>query len=826
MRRFIRYDHLGGIIGEVDENQIISMVRSEKINGEHALEIVTVQVLNKNERIIYQDGRSVWREYVVAGVDEEHATGVKPVGTYYCVWSMQVDLFGVPVSVMPGVVTPVTAGTALASALSTQSRWIRGAVTNTKTGGASMYDTTAWAAIGILIKNWGGELDATIGVDSAGVISRAVDLYTKQGDQTAKRRFDFGADLSSVKRIYADTPFYCRISPRGKGEETESGGYGRRVTIESVNAGKNYLEYAPMVDIAKVPDGNSGFIYPTLIAENGDCETPSELLVWAQSVLESYCTPKVTYEIDAIQAAIEGVDIQGVSLGDAVQVVDRKFGDGLRLTGRVIEMKVDELNERDITVKIGSAEESISAKFSRFDKIAEVVTSMNGGTLATVDYLNRLLTRINGEVNATGGYTYITEGQGIRTYDTAVSDPLVGSEAAAVVEVKGGTIRIANSRTAQGEWEWKTVFTSGHIAANLVTAANITAGYIHSPGGTFIDLDNDTAQLGATANAHTSIDSSGMEIINSDGLSIAYFGQSSNKPYARIGGVSDSSSHYLGNMVFEQVGTDGLSMSMKRGTSSLMSMNYDSTRYFSGIDRSKGPYFTVGTRNTNKGNPGYASCTIGDSCEAAYEYAFAGGSGSTANVPYSFVYGRSSVVNYQVYSSSDFGGAAIGDSLTVNGPYLACGQSNKTDSTARFIVGNGYAQSYIKSNAMVVDIDGNVDIEGVLTQGSDRRLKDHISYLDEDELAADFVRNLKPVLFSMKSTGAKHLGFYAQDVQEAEPDGWETDTVRVNPHIGKLDDMLALDYSALIAPIVAYAQSLEKRIEQLEQRLSALEGDA
>ena len=823
MQRFILFDNLDNPIGELNQKDILSLVRRESINGAHSLEIATVHVLQKGTRVVYKDERGIWREYVVAGVDEKHSAGRTVVGTYYCVWSAQNDLAGVSVSIMPGVQTPVTASSALTSILSTQSRWTRGTVTNTTYSGASMYDTNAWNALSILVKNWGGELDTTINISPLGyIVSREIDLYAQQGNDNAKRRFDFGADLRSITRKYDDAPFYCRISPRGKGEQTDSGGYGRKITIEDVNDGKDYLEYTPMVNVCKIKSG-SGYIYPTLIVENSQCETPSDLLAWAQSVLESYCSPKVTYEIDVIQAAQEGVDVHGVSLGDAVHVVDRKFGaNGVRVNGRVVEMSVNELNGKEITVVIGSSESIFSSLTSISTSVVQMKQTLE--EMSTAQYVEELLDRLNAEINATGGYTYITQGHGIRTYDRAVTDPTVGAEANAVVEVNGGSVRIANSKTAQGGWEWKTVFTSGHIAANLVTAANITAGYIHSPGGTFIDLDNDTAQLGATANAHTSIDSSGMEIINSNGLSIAYFGQSSNKPYARIGGVSDSSSNYLGNMVFEQVGTDGLSMSMKRGTSSLMSMNYGSTRYFSGIDRSKGPYFTVGTRNTNKGNPGYASCTIGDSCEAAYEYAFAGGGGSIANVPYSFVYGRSSVVNYSVYSSGDFGGAAIGDSLTVDGPYFACGQSNKTNSTARFIVGNGYAQSHIKSNAMVVDIDGNVDIEGVLTQGSDRRLKDHISYLDEDELAADFVRNLKPVLFSMKSTGAKHLGFYAQDVQEAEPDGWETDTVRVNPHIGKLDDMLALDYSALIAPIVAYAQSLEKRIEELEVRLAALEG--
>lgn len=492
MRRLMLYDRLGNPLGELAEADVFEATMREEINGEHSLEITTTRVLDKGIRLLYQDGRSKWREFVVAGVDAEHASGNRAIGTYYCVWSVQQDLQGVTVSVMPGVQSPVSAGTALTSLLSTTGRWARGTVTQMTSGGASMYDRSAWEALSVLVSVWGGEIDAAINVGTqSGVTSREVDLYAAQGNQTAMRRFDFGADLRSVKRTLADDPLFCRISPRGKGEETDAGGYGRKITIESVNDGKDWLEYAPMVDAAKLPDGNGGYEYPTLIVENSDCETPTDLKSWAQSVLAQYCTPKVTYEVDVVQAGVEGVDVTGVSLGDAVQVVDRKFGgDGVRVQGRVRSITTDLLNERDIKIVIGDSKESISSKFASVDKTLAAVN--NGLTvMSTAEYITNLLDRINTEINATGGYTYITEGQGIRTYDTAVSDPLVGSEASAVVEIKGGTIRIANSKTAQGAWNWRSVFTSGHIAADLVTAANITAGRIATADNSaYWDLDS------------------------------------------------------------------------------------------------------------------------------------------------------------------------------------------------------------------------------------------------------------------------------------------------------------------------------------------------
>lgn len=534
MRRILIYDREANPLGEINPNDVLSAVLREEINGEHSLEITTTQVLEKGTRLLHRDGRGIVREFAVAGVDADHVAGVSTVGTYYCPWSIQEDLMGVTVSVMPGVQTPVTASVALNSLLSSQNRWIRGTVTNTATGGASMYDRSTWEALSTLVEVWGGEVDARISTNTRGeVTTRYVDLYTAQGNQTAKRRFDFGADAKGITRKLSDEPLYCRISPRGKGEETDAGGYGRKITIASVNDGKDYLEYAPMVDIAKLPNrsGVTGYVYPTKIVENSDCETPAALKAWAHNILADECTPKVTYEIDVLQSDEEGTSVQGVSLGDAVQVVDEKFGgEGLRIEARVTSITTDLVAERVERIELGAPDDTISVKFEKVNKAVSSVANQLD-TMATPQYVTDLLDRINQEINATGGYTYITEGQGLRTYDVAVSDPLVGSEASMVVEIKGGNIRIANSKTTQGAWEWKTVLQSGHIAAELITAAYITAGRIGAANAkVYFDLDNNelacdrlvstasgsqTIVTVASVPAYSSGSQYGMRIVNS-----------------------------------------------------------------------------------------------------------------------------------------------------------------------------------------------------------------------------------------------------------------------------------------------------------------------
>lgn len=488
-------------ITEIAPNDVIEWTRKEKVNGEHSMEITTSVVLKKEMRVLTCDHTGRWHEWVVMGEDADHSSGLTPLGTYYCVWSVQHDLALTTVDKMPGTQTPVRAAVALDAALSGTKRWTVGTVTRTTSGGASMWYKSGWDALGIVVDVWGGEIGVTITVANDGIITaRKVDLYDKMGQQSAKRRFEWGKDLIGIRRKVDEAPMAVRIIPRGKGEETENGGHGRKITIESVNGGVEWLQNNETAPLYRLPDGSGGWEYPTVVAENGNIENPQELKDWGLSVLEDYTTPKVTYESNVMQLAQAGMDVTGVALGDAVQCVDRGFSEGgLRVEGRVMQMVINELDETDVQLTIGHAEDGIAGRLASVSQLTATVRAMNGGTLSTADYLNALLERLNSEINAEGGYTYITEGQGLRTYDKAVSDPLVGEEADKVVEVKGGTIRIADSRTAQGEWDWRTVFTSGHIAAEMVTAAHLTAGYIGSPSGNFWNLDTGELQMANTA---------------------------------------------------------------------------------------------------------------------------------------------------------------------------------------------------------------------------------------------------------------------------------------------------------------------------------------
>ena len=215
------------------------------------------------------------------------------------------------------------------------------------------------------------------------------------------------------------------------------------------------------------------------------------------------------------------------------------------------------------------------------------------------------------------------------------------------------------------------------------------------------------------------------------------------------------------------------------------------------------PYFTIGSDGV--GDIGTYSYREGENCIASGGTSHAEGESTVASGI------NSHAQNYRTMASGEHSHAggrytiAQGFAQTAIGSYnIAQGAPTRWEYTDNvFIIGNGISNA--RSNAMAVTFAGNTTIAGTLTQSSDRRLKDHRSYLDED--AVEFIDKLKPAHFF--KDGESHVGFYAQDVKEA--DKWNCMT-------GEMNGFMTLGYTELIAPLVAYVQKLEKRIAELEER--------
>lgn len=534
--RVILFDRNMLPLDEIGPDEIFSRVRTEEINGEHSLVLVTTRRLQEGWRALTVDGTGKWREWVVNEIDEEHASGRHALGTYHLVWSLQYDLTMTYTHTHTEIGygnMPKSAGQ-VAMVVCQGSSWAAGHecdAPNVPDGsGAVFIYESAWSKLSKAVECMECEVDTDIRVEAIAdpdfdlttpfLVTRLLNLRAHIGNQTALRRFDWNEDLTSIKRIPDPGPYYCRVVPLGKRKDAKpeyadddktTFDWPLDITEETgtkENPGPYYIE-DPEAAIAFRRMNSAGtWVYPTK-AVNYDENDPELLLSVAQEDLHNHTRPGVTYEADVLQFAQAGMNVQGVALGDEVQIVDYGFNPdaGLRIQGRVIKIEVDELSPETTTkLTIGQLRDELT------DTINHALSSLNTSIsstsstvthMSTSDYIDELIDRINAEINAGGGYTYLVPGEGLVVYDKAVSDPLIGNEAESVVQIKDGAIRIANSRKAQfsgiDDWNWKSVFQSGLIATEVLNATNIITGLIQdanhkidSTTGNYWDLDGST----------------------------------------------------------------------------------------------------------------------------------------------------------------------------------------------------------------------------------------------------------------------------------------------------------------------------------------------
>ena len=505
---------------EIAPDEIQSRVRYEEINGEHRLTVTTTRRLEEGWRALTVDGTGRWREWVVTECPQTHEDGPHAVGTYQLVWSLQYDLTHSHYHdyAEVGMERIGTAQDACDFVLLGQTRWTRGTCdadsVSAGQGCFSVYES-AWDRLTKVVEAFGCEVDANISVSNVfGVTERRLNILRHVGREDVVRRFDWGYDISDITRTPDPGPYYCRVVPLGRGETEYAGDdettfdWPLDITDEEPN-GHYYIEDAEAAAVFRISDGEGGWIYPTKAVEY-DEDDPELLLDAALDDLYSHTRPNVTYEANVVQLAQAGMDVQGVSLGDDVQCVDRGFNPdaALRIQGRVAAIEVDELSpETSTTLTIGNLHEDMASYVnSIISSLTDLSSNMSSvrrtmRRYSTEQYVKDLLSRINAEISATGGYAYLTEGEGIVTYDVAVADPLVGSEASQVVQIKGGSIRIASTKRGPGidNWNFKTVIVDGHVLSELVTAAQLTSGYIGSAAsGNYWNLDTGELRMEST----------------------------------------------------------------------------------------------------------------------------------------------------------------------------------------------------------------------------------------------------------------------------------------------------------------------------------------
>ena len=157
----------------------------------------------------------------------------------------------------------------------------------------------------------------------------------------------------------------------------------------------------------------------------------------------------------------------------------------------------------------------------------------------------------------------------------------------------------------------------------------------------------------------------------------------------------------------------------------------------------------------------------------------------------------------------------------------------------RFYLGGTSGSYYVGSDGAGAFKSLTTD-DGTVSK-SDKKEKEHIKYLSEDNKIKDFIMSLQPVEYKWKDNGKRtHLGFYAQDVQQEalstigdtglycaahydKDDNGEPIDIGYAPDTPDEELSWGLRYTEFIAPMVSMIQMQQKQIDELQSQIQQLQ---
>lgn len=495
--RYMIFDRWGNPLGDLP--YAIKAIRTRATDGTDTLDITTIGEINKDERIVFKDSMGRWAEYLCQSTQTARAAGM-PVTVAYCTGSIA-ELSRTYIEDKRN--RNANAKACLAKALE-GTRWAVGTVeTGTITGTAdlSFYHCTVLEAIQKTADTYGLEAQTEYQPDPTGnrIGQRIIHLVEHRGTANTTKRFEYGKDLTQIKRDIDAGDVITRLYGWGKGieqtnEEGEpTGGYGRKISFADVNNGKPYIQDDQALANWGIVGADGTKHHSEASVDFPDCEDPKELLNLTKAALKTRTTPVVSYTADVTALGQAGYDPEGTDVGDSVQIIDTSFATPLRLEGRILQIEENLAGSlADTKITLGNIRQTytqrLAAQQQALDKLVSNSGAWNSAAGGTGPYMKDLIDRINQIMNATGGYTYLKPGQGIYVYDKPEDQTPTQC-----IHIGGGYWRIADHKKPNGDWDFRALANGKGVFADTLFTGRLS----DAAGLNYWDMDTGEFSLSA-----------------------------------------------------------------------------------------------------------------------------------------------------------------------------------------------------------------------------------------------------------------------------------------------------------------------------------------
>lgn len=348
----------------------------------------------------------------------------------------------------------------------------------------SFYHKSVLNCFNQILEKWDCEFIPKIQFQNGKIISKKVELYNTISTDYGKW-FEYGDKLLTVL-AEETTDIFTAFIGTGKGEQTEKGGYGRKIKFDSVvwekskgkpvnkPFGQDYVEINSATALWGYPDGQ-----PKIgIVDFSEIEDKEELLKKTYDFAIDNCRPKLQMKATAFTK-------EKVELGETVAIIRSDMN--IRYKTRIFKIKKDFLNSNICDFEFGdkivmSVSDRIKENIQKELKTEEKINSIMESFLETTTnyYFNEdgynYELKVNNEYKLPAGYY---------SFDKPINE-----NPAKVVYMGAGKILIADSKNPNGEWKWRTAITPQGIAGEEITTNSITANKLSADVGQSLDLSS------------------------------------------------------------------------------------------------------------------------------------------------------------------------------------------------------------------------------------------------------------------------------------------------------------------------------------------------
>ena len=370
--------------------------------------------------------------------------------------------------------TDATVSTALGGILE-GSRWQLGVIQSAHSATSNYYYVSRLEAFWDFIEKWNVEFKLRMVYSDGVIIGRYVDIYDQLSADYGKW-YEYGDQLLTVEKEEDRQGVYTALIGRGKGEETEAGGFGRRILFSDVEwtiAGGDPVDKPLLQDYVELPSATAQYGYsdgtPRVgIVEFEDITDPTLLLESTYYTLLANCRPQVQFKA--------GVDEKGLSeLGEIVSIIRDDLN--IRYKTRVYKLRRNFLDQMDKEFTFG--DKLTTSQGERSVQIKKEINKQQQQTISWLEVVNAAMMSMFWNED---GYNYTFSAVndynlpgGFYSFNAPIDE-----NPTKCIYMGAGMLAIANSKLPDGSWNFRTWGTGDGFTADLITTGTLRADIVQA----------------------------------------------------------------------------------------------------------------------------------------------------------------------------------------------------------------------------------------------------------------------------------------------------------------------------------------------------------